>query len=30
LTVRFDHSNGVYINVSLEGPASFVFKGIWL
>jgi diaminopimelate epimerase len=30
LKVRFDHSNGIYSNVYLEGPASFVFKGIWV
>ena len=30
LKVKFDHSHGVYKNVYLEGPASFVYKGIWL
>ena len=29
LTVRFNYSDGLYYDVYLEGPASFVFKGIW-
>ena len=29
LTVRFNYSDGLYNNVYLEGPASFIFKGIW-
>jgi diaminopimelate epimerase len=30
LTVGFDHLSGIYSNVYLEGPASFVFKGVWV
>lgn len=30
LTVRFDHDNGVYKNIYLEGPATFVYKGTWI
>lgn len=30
LTVRFEHSKGLYRNVYLEGPAALVFKGIWV
>ena len=29
LTVRFNYSDGRYNKVYLEGPAEFVFKGIW-
>ena len=29
LSVRFDHENGEYKNIWLEGPATFVFKGEW-
>jgi diaminopimelate epimerase len=29
LSVRFDHDKGVYKNIWLEGPATFVFKGEW-
>ncbi|GHC54717.1 diaminopimelate epimerase [Ulvibacter litoralis] len=29
LTVRFTKEEGVYKNVYLEGPATFVFKGSW-
>lgn len=29
LSVRFDHKQGIYQNIWLEGPATFVFKGEW-
>jgi diaminopimelate epimerase len=29
LTVRFDYSRGGYRNIYLEGPALFVYKGVW-
>ncbi len=29
LRVRFDHVEGEYRNIWLEGPATFVFKGVW-
>lgn len=30
LKVRFDHEDGIYKNVWLDGPATFVFKGEWI
>ncbi len=29
LTIKFDYSMGAYKNIWLEGPATFVYKGVW-